>query len=628
MTALGLRLRHLTFVGQRKETATISFGPGLNVIFGDSEMGKSFIGEAIDFMLGGKGPLSDIPERVGYDRALLGIETLDGQTFTLVRSTEGGAFRVFDGLHVHAVPDSGGTELADQHNERREDNLSTFLLSKINLSHKRVRRNKRGDTQSLTMRSLVRLLIVNEEEIIQKRSPLSDGNYAADPANTAIFKLLLTGTDDSALVGGATRSPEEQSRGAQLDLLEQLVRDYQAQVRELAGPPAELEEQLEKLDNTMTLRGEQLVVSETEYRGLSVRRRELLKRIEEGRNRLTEITNLLDRFTLLDAHYRSDAARLLAIEEAGSLFVALGPAACPLCGASPEHHRLSDDCDGNIDVVVGAARAEIKKIELRQTELTETISTLRKEATAFERRLPQIEQQMSALSGQIQQIVAPNLRELRSTYGQLADKRSGVREALGLHRTLKDLEDRKAKLEGEADIGGASANLADVDLSITTVDKFAALILRLLKDWHFPNVERVHFDLRARDLIINGKNRTSFGKGLRAITQAAFTIGLLEFCRQNETPHPGFVILDSPLLSYREPEGEADDLRGTDLNARFFDFLTRLPDDRQVIIIENTDPPADVQALPQTKKFSGKSGEGRGGFFPTPGAPDESSAPL
>jgi len=616
MTAHGLRVRHLTFIGPGKEPAGIAFGPGLNVIFGDSEMGKSFIGEAIDFMLGGKGPLSDIPERVGYDRALLAIETLDGHAFTLVRSTEGGAFRVFDGLHVDAVPDSGATELADQHNERRDDNLSTFLLSKIGLSHKRVRRNKRGDTQNLTIRSLARLLIVNEEEIIQKRSPLSDGNYAADPANTAIFKLLLTGTDDSALVGATGRSPEEQSRNAQLDLLEQLVRDYQAKVKELAGPSAELEDQLERLDKSITARGEQLAISEAEYRGLSGQRRELLKRIEDGRNRLTEITSLLDRFTLLDAHYRSDVERLRAIEEAGSLFVALGEGPCPLCGAAPEHHRLGDDCDGNIDGVISAARAEITKIGFRQTELRETISALRKEGTSFERRLPKIEEQAAGLSGRIQQIVAPSLRELRNTYSDLADKRGEVREALGLHRTLKDLEDRKTRLEKEADTGGGSSNLADMDLSTSTVDKFAALVLQLLKVWHFPNVERVHFDLRARDLIINGKNRTSFGKGLRAITQAAFTIGLLQFCRENGTPHPGFVILDSPLLSYREPEGEADDLRGTDLNARFFEFLAKLSDDRQVIIIENTDPPADVQALPQTIKFAKKPGAGRVGFFP------------
>lgn len=46
-----------------------------------------------------------------------------------------------------------------------------------------------------------------------------------------------------------------------------------------------------------------------------------------------------------------------------------GDATCPLCGALREHHRLSEDCDGNIDRAVAAARAEIAKIEMRQSEL-------------------------------------------------------------------------------------------------------------------------------------------------------------------------------------------------------------------------------------------------------------------
>ncbi|MGN6308607.1 MAG: hypothetical protein ACTHNN_03515 [Xanthobacteraceae bacterium] len=117
-------------------------------------------------------------------------------------------------------------------------------------------------------------------------------------------------------------------------------------------------------------------------------------------------------------------------------------------------------------------------------------------------------------------------------------------------------------------------------------------------------------------MVINGKNRTSFGKGLRAITQAAFTVSLLQYCRQYETPHPGFIVLDSPLLSYREPEGDGDDLSGTDLNSHFYAFLANLPDDRQVLVIENTDPPADVQLSVQTVEFTKIEGVGRYGFFP------------
>ena len=185
---------------------------------------------------------------------------------------------------------------------------------------------------------------------------------------------------------------------------------------------------------------------------------------------------------------------------------------------------------------------------------------------------------------------------------------------MGFHKTLTDLEDRKIKLLAEENAhGGSSA--ADIGLPSTAVDAFATEVLSTLKDWHFPNAERVHFDTKAKDLVINGKDRIAFGKGMRAITQTAFTITLMEFCRKNEKSHPGFVILDSPLLSYRKPDNQDDDLRGTDLNTQFYAYLQALKPDRQVIIIENTDPPSVVQALTQSTKFTGKDGSPRVGFF-------------
>ena len=75
------------------------------------------------------------------------------------------------------------------------------------------------------------------------------------------------------------------------------------------------------------------------------------------------------------------------------------------------------------------------------------------------------------------------------------------------------------------------------------------------------------------------------------------------------------MILDSPLLSYKEPDGQDDDLRHTDLKQRFYHYLQSTPDDQQVIIVENTDPPADVQSLPQALKFSGTPDDGRVGLF-------------
>ena len=612
MSELGLRLRHLTFHGPQRLPSSVSFGPGLNVVFGASNTGKSFIVDTIDFMLGGRGPLRDIPERVGYDRILLAIETLSGDAFTIQRSTGGGGFMVFEGMFSTELPKAEGVQLSEAHSDRRAENLSSFLLAKIALSNRRLRKNKRNVTQSLSFRNLARLIIVNEEEIIQQRSPLSDGNYTADTANSSAFKLLLTGTDDSSLLTEKSDGPEEQGREGQISLLEQLIDELRGKIKELAGSPKELNDQLEKLENSIARQTNLLSVTEDDFKKSSSRRRELLRRLEEAQNRLAEIGALVERFSLLDQHYVSDVRRLEAIEEAGTMLTAF-TGKCPLCGAEAEHHSPQDDCDGNVEAVAIAARAESDKIKSRRTELKSTIEVLQNEARSFNRRLPRLESELDKLSGQIEGVLAPNLRRMRATYSDLSDKRGDVREALNLHATLADYEARRQRLAAE---GGELHDInSDVELPSSVTDKFAAKVLDILKHWHFPNVSRVHFDLKMRDLVIDGKNRTSFGKGLRAITQAAFTIGLLEYCRTNQTPHPGFVMLDSPLLSYREPDGPEDDLGTSDLDDHFYNFLANMPDDRQVIIVENNDPPKAIEVSRHAIRFTGTIGSGRAGFF-------------
>jgi hypothetical protein len=617
MARPGLRLRHLFFQGPHRPAAGMEFGAGLNVLYGASEVGKSFTIDAIDFMLGGKPPLRDLPERVGYDRIYLGVETLAGEEFTLSRRVEGGAFLAFEGLHQNEPPQgTAQVELADQHNERNDTNLSAYLLKRCALDGKRVRRNKYGETNSLSFRNLARLLVVDETEIIARRSPLSDGNPTADTPNFATFKLLLTGVDDSALiVAEKPRGPEEQSREAQIDLLDQMIDGYRKRLKVLTKDPRDLSSQLERLDATLSQREQQLALSEAAYRDVSKERARLRKKLEEGTARRAEIGSLVERFTLLDQHYVSDMSRLRGIEEGGTLFQVMGETRCPLCGAEAAHHQKDSDCDGNVDAVVAAARAEIAKIELLRLELAETVKTLRTEAAGFDRRLPKLEDELRRVVIGMEQLVTPKLTQLRTGYAELANKRGEVREALAVQQSINDADARRTAIENSSD-QTKDASVSDGDLSAAVADKFAQEVEAVLKAWHFPDAERVHFDAKTRDVIIGGKPRTARGKGLRAVTHAAFTIGLLEYCKNNDTPHPSFVILDTPLRAYREPEGTEDDLRGTDLDVKFYDYLAVVATNRQVIIVENTDPPAHITALPLVTMFSGNPHSGRHGFFP------------
>ncbi len=96
----------------------------------------------------------------------------------------------------------------------------------------------------------------------------------------------------------------------------------------------------------------------------------------------------------------------------------------------------------------------------------------------------------------------------------------------------------------------------------STVRRFSKAIGERLSAWQVPDGDEVRYDRDEQDLIAGDQLRSAHGKGVRAILHSAFTIGLAQYCFENDLPHPGFVVLDSPLVTYRPPKpGEASIVR-------------------------------------------------------------------
>lgn len=242
---------------------------------------------------------------------------------------------------------------------------------------------------------------------------------------------------------------------------------------------------------------------------------------------------------------------------------------------------------------------------------------LHREATSFERLLPKLVEEREKVEREMEEF-RPGLAERRTSYTEFVEERASVLATLALFTQLADLQRRRTGLERTRD-GETSAVQVATDLSSSTLDSFARRVEALLQAWNFPETDRVHFDEKNHDLVIQGKRRSSQGKGKRAITHAAFTIGLMEFCAAESRQHPGFVVLDSPRLAYRAPEGPEDDLRGTDVQDKFYEYLVGTTE-RQVIVVENTTPPAAIVGRPTTTFFSKNLHQGRYGLFPVPSA--------
>ncbi|WP_417475308.1 hypothetical protein [Leisingera sp.] len=611
-----LLIKYLAFFGPGREPASLNFDRGLNIICGASDTGKSFISESIDFMLGQADPVRDIPERAGYDRIRILLDSDTHQPLTLDRSVEGGNYLAYSEELFEGEPTTEARTLRYKHSASRTDTLSYELLERVGFAGRTLRRNAAGNTRSLSFRDLARLCVVTEEEIQRRSSPVLSGQWVAATAEYAAFKLMLTGVDDSALVS-SNDSPARRDRDSgKLELLDQMVAEIQAELDEEGIEEEELQEQESKLKASIRDRTASLQSVQKELNSLMSNRAEAAKALRDSKARMIEIDELVGRFNLLDEQYDTDLQRLNAVHESGSLFVHLEKKRCPLCGALPGDQHPDDDCDGNAEAVVQAALAEMNKIIRLRRELAETLSSLRLEYDELESGLVALQASYDGYDAELGEVAAPAVSKERISYNALMTELSEVRVSLDKIESLKKLMQRRDDLEDEGGADDGGADNTRTQISKFVLDEFAQTIQSILEEWDYPDVSRVYFDETKKDLVISGKDRGSTGKGLRAITHAAFTIGLMEFCRERGLPHPGFIVLDSPLLAYWKPEGLDDDLRGTDLKENFYRYLMGISKENQIIVIENEHPPDFVTKEMPITVFTKNPNSGRYGFFP------------
>ncbi len=610
MTGNSIHLEQIEFLGPDRERV-IEFAEGVNVICGASDTGKSFLAEAIDFMFGGS-TLREISERVPYASANMSFNFGASDRWKVKRALAGGNFEL---VPVTADGDGVSAKLKQQHAHGRTDNISGFLLDKIGLLDKRILKSKtKGTTQSLSFRNLARLIIIQEGEIQHAGSPFLTQNVVANPAELATVKLLLTGVDDSAIVATLVESPDN---ARQLALIDEIISDLSSEISDMGHEKPELLEQVEKLQSTLDAQRTSMQSVQGELDQKIERRKELYNECLGYQNRHSEIIDLLARFDLLQTHYAVDKERLTAIQESGSMFAHIAQAACPLCGAKPDHQHLAEECEGDVDAIVNAASAELAKINQLLLELQQTVTDLHRETDGITSSWSEKHALFQEADAEIRSSISPLVVEARSQFSEVVEKRAEVQAAIDMFDRLEKLQERRQTLIDEDQADALESSGVETGLPEASSHALSMTISRILRAWHFPGDCHVHFDKQKRDFVIDGKPRGSRGKGLRAITHAAVTLGLMEYCREQSLPHPGFVMMDSPLLAYFEPEGEDDlALQGTDLKERFYEYLVQQHSrDSQVIIIENQHPPAKFDDQLSLTVFTRNPAEGRFGLL-------------
>lgn len=615
----GIRLRRLVFTGPNIEPAELEFDDGLNIVYGASNTGKSFASKSILFMLGATSSLPETEEIAAYDGAWLSVTLGDHGDFTLYRATRGGHLKLYQGLVKWASTDQGEV-LREKHDRNRTDTVSHRLLDAIGLVDKWVVRDGNGKKESLSIRLLSKYAVVAEDDILSETSPVFlSGTPSERPFERNLFKLLLTGNDDAAAVTVPKETERKAAKAAKIELVDELLAQLDAELGEEPPDEQETKDQLERLDEVAGGLRARLQTEQSELDGVVVKRRSTLDRGRELQERTDELELTLQRFAKLQAVYASDLERLRSIEEGGYVLVAMAGRDCPVCGAPPSaqtHNHAAEE----ISMAHTAAVAEARKIELEQRELAHVVASLEAEAVGLRKTIKKLGDDAKTLDDIIQDL-RPKEASLRESYETYNATRAGIVKVL-------DLYQRRAKLAARrAEIGGAptrrEGEVTPVGPDSTTMFEFGETVKAVLKAWKFPDADKVQFDGKSNDITIGGKPRAANGKGVRAILHAAFNVAVVVHCIENELPHPGFLVLDTPLLTYREPltskhgdlsQDEAA-LKATSLAEHFYRHLASLKDQVQVIVIENSDPPDAIAGLARIEVFTGQPGDGRFGLL-------------
>lgn len=613
-----IRLTHLTLVGTNVEPASVGFGPSLSVIHGPSDTGKSFIVDAIDFALGSKS-LKVVKGLEQYSHVLLGIRTLAGEDYTLARPIKGGRVALYPS-DLRSTPTLPAEQnLATKHSAVTEDNLSRFLLKLTGFDGLKIRRNARNDTDSLSFRNLAHFAVVDETQMQSELAPVYTGiSPTTRTKELSVLKLLLEGRDDSDLTAIAATPQQNRAKAAKSEVVEALIRDVD-QVLQGVAEESELRDQLSRIVNRTTFL-DSLLSEATQER---TRALQLVasseKEVKKLRADFFNTRALAARLGLLGAQYASDISRLNMIEEAGGLLGFFSTAVCPFCGNTGDERSPHSVVHQESVSFADAVGSEIEKTSRLSQDLRKTLNDLETDQVNIQeehaRHLGALREREGALED-LDASQAPTLAELRD----LQDLRRNVERSLALWEQLGTYRTLLAEIQ--ADTVAEQAAQAD-SISLLTIDAFSSHLSDVLSEWGYPDAGHSRYDRAENDIVADGQLRSGHGKGVRAVLHAAFTIALAQYCVSKGLPHPGFVVLDSPLVTYKPPKSGDEDLSDdaallpADFAARFYASVEDLASNVQVVVMENVSPPSSGGGGLVNIEFSKSTSSSlRYGFFP------------
>lgn len=609
-----LKLTKLILAGENKKDAIINFKGGLNVIAGASDTGKSFAFECIDFALGSSSNPKTVPEMKGYRSVFLEIEDIgQEEIFTLKRNfSEDEKNEIFIYYSNYQEKDAAEVEkLSVTHNAKKS--LSKKLLNCCDCTYKYVMKNTKGDTRAFTFRSFSPLIMINELRITARHSPIyhtdSRGSTFATPARTA-FKTVISGIDYKKEEKKENTEIIKAKLKGKIEQLSQIIDEIRIENNELIKDTEDIntEKSIEiiELNKFIKEKSEEIKKYELDYK-------EIQTEIEIKNTELKHLLNNNNKFVLLKKNYLSDLERLEFIYDAFDLTQQLVEVECPICHSPMKVNEMEKSDD-----YYEALATEKIKNEVQLAELDETIKDLSDEIISKKQRISKLENYKEEITDNLNNNLGPIVAEKVKKVQELMDAQERINLITRNEKRINKYNTEISKWQEKIDSTGQEKRKKIEDLPEAYTNELCKEIKFLLQGCDFIGKEgKIKYNNATEDVEVGEKEKASYGKGARAIINSTFLIGIMNYCYKRNLCHPGIVVLDSPLTTYKEKDKKDGDdetiTKGT--KEKFYEMLAEQKNG-QIIIFDNEEPSSTVKTKINYLHFSGDSTVGRKGLIP------------
>lgn len=593
MNNKGFFIKKISASGTNATTSDIDFRQGLNIIFGPSNTGKSYVLSCIDYLFGGN--QSPINSQKEYDTISMAIETYDGKEIRFSRKIDTNEINVSS--NVGGI-DSKSYKIGSSEGKK---NYGDIFLKLIGIDERpRIYTSQNYKANDLTWRTFLHTFYLQEEDIIKKETILKASKFPVLTKTLSALLFLLSGKD---LVDSEERETPEIKKAKRAAIASYIndklfstgdrLRDLEVHIKNFQG---------EDYEAVISILIDELDKNEQEIIDAHTNSRALLKRIYQLSSDLEEAYLLQERYAALFSQYSADKERLYFIIDAENNKPETDlEIKCPLCNndVTLEDHTPYHN----------AVDAEDHLLNIRLDDLKGAQQDLDQEIADKEKEMHVLSERNKQILNTISKSLEPKSKELKDKIAEAREKQNLATQIEVMRDLIKEYNNDLSEQEIDPD---KKAPYEPKKLfSKEEINALNEYLEHILKNANYLEYSTSRVSMDKFDVVVNGKEKGTHGKGFRAFLNSAHAFIWMKLLSVHAKYSPKLLVLDSPILSLKE---KGNEMMPGGMKHGLFTYFVENQQFGQVIIAENELPDLDYKDA-NLIEFTMDKARGRYGFL-------------